>query len=147
MVEQRRACAAIAGAAIAIFFSLLAACGGDINLSTAPLPDVAGSYTLRQVNGLGLPSTISSDGASSVQITDGSVKLSADSTWQASTSFRITTPSGVALETQLGSGQWSFNGDSIRFDGSGAVVGAARADTLWVIRRTGGEEGRYVYTR
>lgn len=137
----------MASAALASLLLLLASCGGDIVLAPVPRPDIAGSYTLRQVNGTVLPSTISSDAQSSVQITEGSVDLAPDSTWLSSTTFRITTPSGVAFETQDGSGQWSFTGDSIRFDISGAVMGAARSDTLWVIRRSSGAEDRYVYTR
>lgn len=147
MVEQRQSrLAALTSAAIAALLPLLAGCG-DIVLAPSPRPHIAGSYTLMQVNGSALPSTISSDGPSSVEITQGSVDLGSDSTWLSSTTFRITTPSGVALETQSGSGQWSFNGDSVRFDGTGTVVGAARSDTLWVLRRTGDAEARYVYTR
>jgi small ligand-binding sensory domain FIST len=123
----------------------IAACSAD--RIVRPDPNVAGSYTLQQVEGTSLPSVVSNDGASSVEITGGSLDLDSDSSWLGRTNFRITTPGGVAHETQVGTGRWSLAGDSLHFTDGGDVAGAVRGDSLWLVRRTNDVSTTYLYTR
>jgi hypothetical protein len=136
------------GPRVILLLTLALAIGGcSADRLVSPDRDVAGSYTLRQVEGSSLPSTVSNDGASSVEITGGSLDLDSDSSWLGRTNFRITTPGNVAHETQVGTGRWSQVGDSLHFTDGGNVVGAVRGDTLWLVRRTNDVPTTYLYTR
>lgn len=130
--------------AVATALLLLSACGGDGLLRPARV--IEGFYTLRQVDGHNLPRTVSNDGASRVDIVSGDVELD-EASWVGRTEFRITTPSGVSTDTQIGSGSWSLQGDSIRFDAFASVMGVVRGDSLRVIRRTNGTESVFLYLR
>lgn len=79
-------------AALAI---LLVACGGD--KTTGPAT-VAGSYTLRTVNGATLPATFYQDDVEKDQFFAGSIALAADNSWTGSLSVDATSiPSGASL--------------------------------------------------
>ena len=70
----------------ALVFTLVA-CGGD--KATGPQP-VTGSYTLRTVNGGSPPSVVYQDVQQKVEVTDGTIVLKADNTWQGTLGAHVT---------------------------------------------------------
>ena len=80
---------------LAALAMLLVACGGD--KATGPEP-VAGSYTLRTVNGAALPATYYQDDVEKDQFFAGTITLAADHSWTGSLSVDATAiPSGEVL--------------------------------------------------
>jgi hypothetical protein len=133
------------GSWVMAFVGVALGCSSD--LTFAPPGDFTGSYSMRSVDGATLPTAISSNGTAFVEIIGGTVDLDSDSTWLGRTNFRITTAGGVQHDTQADSGRWSLIGDSLRFNPAGTTMGRIHMDTLWLIRRTAGEETTYIYTR
>lgn len=74
------------GLLAALVFTLVA-CGGD--KATGP-QSVTGSYTLRTVNGGGLPGVVYQDTQQKFEVTDGTLVLAGDNTWQGTLGARIT---------------------------------------------------------
>jgi len=76
------------GALLLALLLPLAACGGD---GTGPDEDgVSGTYTLRTVNGNGLPFTLGDNGVQKVEVTGGRITLSEDLTYSEIRGYRTT---------------------------------------------------------
>jgi hypothetical protein len=81
----------------ATLLALLVACGGDKATGPNAPATVAGSYTLRTVNGNALPVILSQDAQQKAELLGGSVTLNSNNTWSGTLSVRVTDlTSGVA---------------------------------------------------
>jgi hypothetical protein len=110
----RLATTAMAAALVA----LAAACGSD---STGPSrANVTGSYALTAVNGASLPYTVPNTGEDVEIVNDGTITLSADSTYAASANGTLN-GSGSTLVTDAGT--YSVSGTQVTFT-STAIPGA-----------------------
>jgi hypothetical protein len=93
---------------------LLVACGGDS--ATGPAP-VTGSYSLRTVNGGGLPAVVYQDASEKDEIVSSSIALAADNSWSGSLTIRGTDlTNGVVfpdLTLPIG-GTYSLNSGTIK---------------------------------
>jgi hypothetical protein len=136
---RRLACAALILAA--------AACGSD--KSTAP-KRIEGTYTMQSIDGLGLPMTFYDDQASGgekVEVLSGSMTLSADGTFSAPWSLRITSDGTVYPYSETCTGTFTRSGNSItRNENNGPWCGGIY-DMDWDGDKTLVEEGLIVYTR
>jgi hypothetical protein len=107
---------------LAALAMLLVACGGD-NV-TGP-KSVAGSYTLRTVNGATLPATYYQDNTEKDQFFGGTITLAADHSWTGTLSVDATAiPSGASLfhgPVPI-HGTYSLNGNTVNLtDGENAL--------------------------
>ena len=111
--------------AIASLFAVLA-CGSD---STSPGNSVAGTYTLRTVNGANLPFTIFQFGSDKTEIISESVVLTEAGRFTQTGTLRVTT-SGIANTVPYSdAGSYTLNGtagtftfDSDGSSGTGTIV-------------------------
>jgi hypothetical protein len=106
------------GAAMAI-----AACGsgGDSSTAPPPLPTTpVGSYAISTVNGKGLPVAVASDtsGLYKLEITSGTMALTADGKYSVVTSSRQTIPGNVSLFVDSTGGTWVLSGANVLFTNS-----------------------------
>jgi hypothetical protein len=123
------------GLLAALVFTLVA-CGGD--KATGP-QSVAGSYTLRTVNGGNPPSTIYQDTQEKLEVTDGTVVLNANNTWQGTLGVRITNLSTSQVSNlpglPLSGGTYTLNGGTLTLDDPGdqlSFTGTVSNGTLTV---------------
>ena len=91
-------------------------------LSDATPVDLEGTFTLRTVNGTGLPYTISNAGGTKVELIEGSVSLYQGNTYSSSSKVRTTTngQATVANSTDAGSFTFEFNNLKLRSATGGA---------------------------
>ena len=101
----------------------LAACSGD---STGPdLDELAGEYILFTINGQSLPVIVDQFGNDIVEITQGSVSLESNGTFDDVTQLRITESGAVSTEVDVTQGTWEAVGTTVTFrptDGSGTYT-------------------------
>src|SRR5215217_5217277 len=83
-----------------------AACGGDSSTSPAST-SVAGTYTLRTVNGSALPFTLIQLGADKFEITADAVTLTEGGTWTESGTTRLTESGKVTTSSVSDAGTYS----------------------------------------
>lgn len=92
----------------------LAACGGD--KVTGP-QNVTGSYTLRTVNGANPPSAVYQDAQQKLELTDGTLVLTADNKWSGTLGLRLTDLSTGDHQDQPGipldGGTYTVSGSSL----------------------------------
>jgi hypothetical protein len=102
---------------LAVLVFTLVACGGD--KATAP-QSVAGSYTLRTVNGGNPPSSIYQDSQQKIELTDGTVVLNPNNTWQGTLGVRITDLGSGQVSNlpglQLKGGTYTLNGGTLTLE-------------------------------
>lgn len=111
----------------------LAACGGDS--ATGPSASIAGAYTLRTVNGGGLPFTLAQVGADKLELLNETVVLSEGGTFTQQGSFRITEAGVVSTEFYADAGAYTRSGTAVTFvfnsDGSSGT-GTVASGTITV---------------
>lgn len=92
----------------------LVACGGD--KATGP-QNISGSYTLQTVNGGSPPTVIYSDASQQLEVTDGTLVLSADHTWQGTLGGRYTDLTNGSVDhfenAPLAGGTYSLSGSTL----------------------------------
>jgi hypothetical protein len=105
--------------AVVMGFSL-GACH-DTAASTGPDAAV-GVYTLQTIDGQPLPAIVDQVGNDIAEVTQGSVTLDGDMTFDDVTVLRITQAGVVSNETQAAAGTWTLSGRTLELnpsDGSG----------------------------
>jgi hypothetical protein len=109
----------------------LAACGSDSSTNAGPV-SVAGTYTLRTVNGAPLPYTWLQIGADKLEITADAVTLTEGGTWTESWTERSTESGKVTTSTSTDAGTYTLAGTVITLvsQESGTVVGSLNGGTL-----------------
>ena len=100
----------------AIFLAAFVACGGDS--STNPSASIAGTYTLRTVNGSALPFTVYSDVTTKIEVTDDAITLNDGGTFTESGHTRTTTNGRVTTESIVDAGTYVRNGTAITLKGA-----------------------------
>ena len=108
---RKRSSRAAAAAGAALSAALLAACGGGSD-ATAPQQQLPGVYTLRTVNGSGLPYTFAgSDG--SFTISADAYTFNADGTYAEHGTETVVGSGTSTTRTLSDSGRWTLNGSAI----------------------------------
>lgn len=106
-----------------LFVSMLAGCG---DTSTGPNESVAGSYSLRTINGLELPFVIFEEPGYKEEFLDETITIQDNGTFQQQGRFRYTTDGVVSIESYTDAGTYSRTGTSVTFrftsDGSSATA-------------------------
>jgi len=74
-----------------------------------------GTYTLVTIDGQPLPVVVDQSGADMLEITQGTVVLDADRTFDDSTVLRTTLAGVVSTETDAASGNWTLSGRTVAF--------------------------------
>ncbi len=118
---------------LAVLPNVVACSGGD---STAPTQtSVAGTWTLRTINGSGLPFTVVQVGADKVEITSDVLTVASGGAFTQLTTVRITEGGRVTTETIPDAGNYGLNGTAVSFtfnsDGS-TGTGTLSGSTLTV---------------
>lgn len=105
---------AIAASAALILAASAVACGGG-DKATSPNAAIAGSYTLRTVNGANLPTIVFQSATLKQEILAGNVTLVGDGTWSGTLTSRETAlPGGTPLSFTLpASGSYVTDNGSI----------------------------------
>ena len=103
----------------------LAACASDSSTNTGPA-SVAGTYTLRTINGSPLPYTLFDFGGDKYEITAGAITLGAGGTWTQSGADRMTEGASVVTSTFTATGTYTLAGNVITLvsPGTGIVTGS-----------------------
>ena len=118
------------------------ACGGD---STAP-ETIEGTYTLQTIDGQALPAIVDQDETEKNEITAGSIKLGAGTTFTITLTLRTTIGSEVVTITDGTTGTWTRSGSTVTMRTTDGVVIPARLSAnaltvgeddgfVWVFRR------------
>ena len=107
----------------------VASCGSDS--ATAPIStSIAGSYTLRTINGAPLPFIVLQVGADKVEVLNETVVVAEGGTFMQQGSLRVTEGGVVSTESYAETGTYTRNGTAITFvnsdgsSGTGTVNGA-----------------------
>ena len=100
--------------ALALTAVVLAAsgCGGDS--STAP-QTLAGTYTLRTVNGTAVPATFTEAGGS-LRINSGNIVINSGSTFSRTANYTTTVSGQSNTTNSVCTGTYTQNGNSVSFD-------------------------------
>ena len=109
----------------------LTACGSDSATNAGPA-SVAGTYTLRTVNGSPLPYTVFQIDNDKYEITGGAVTLKEGGTWTQSAADRMTEGLSVVTSTFTATGTYTLSGSSITLvsPGTGIISGSVDSGTL-----------------
>ena len=112
-------------ALVAALLLVGAACGGDT--AAGPDENIAGSYTLRTINGQNLPYTTVSGGVNSAEVLSSSLSLNSDGTFREERSVRRT-HAGVAItEAEMKFGTYTSTNAGVTFSATtGALVSGTR---------------------
>lgn len=96
---------------------LSTACISDTTVASISNAELAGSYTLRTVNGGVLPAVIQTAIGTlpKIEILSDSITVLADGTWSGVESFRITTGTTVETQTVSSGGTYTVNGSLVTF--------------------------------
>lgn len=103
----------------AVVILTLGACSDTTGSGNAD--DLDGVYTLRTIDGQLLPVIVDEQGEDIAEVTQGSVTIHPDLTFDDVTVLRITEAGVVTTETETAAGTWSLLGRTVQFtpnDGS-----------------------------
>jgi hypothetical protein len=118
----------------ALLLAMLVACGGD--KATGP-EAIAGTYTLRTVNGASVPAVVFQDSQEKDELTGGSISLNADKTWSGTLTAKVTdlTTGASGTFAAPANGTYTSNGGTITLtdsqDGS-QLTGTVGGGTLTI---------------
>jgi hypothetical protein len=138
-----KAFAALAGLAL-----ILTACGGSDSPTTPIITNasLAGTYTLKTVNGSPLPAVIQAGTAevSKIEILSDVVTLTVDGKWNGVEQFRLTTGATVEMQTVNSSGTYTVSGTNVTFKDNldGSLADAAVSGNTFTLN-----DGSYVYSK
>jgi hypothetical protein len=109
----------------------LAACGKDSVLGVGGSGSVAGSYTLRTINGNNLPFTVEQIGDDKTEVLSETMVLG-DSTFSLSGSARVTAAGVTTTEPYANDGTFTQNGSSVilTFSSGARESGTVSSGTL-----------------
>ena len=110
-----------------------AACGDS---STGISGSVAGTYTLRSINGTVLPYTVLSSGTTKIEVIDDVITLNTNGTYTETGHTRTTTNGSASTDTGTDTGTYTTAGTSITLRSSGdgtTTVGTVNAGTLTIV--------------
>jgi len=111
--------------AFALATTVAIACGGD---STGPNASPVGRFQLSTFNGKALPTTVFQDTGFLDVLTAGSLVLSGDGTYLATTNVDETIEGHLSTYVDTGSGKWTQAGAVMMFVGPDSVRQAASWD-------------------
>ncbi|HYD53638.1 MAG TPA: hypothetical protein VEA99_13465 [Gemmatimonadaceae bacterium] len=102
--------------AVLVVGSLLAGCGGDDGSPTEPTSgSIAGTYTLRTVNGNNLPFTILQVGADKIELMNETITVAEGGSFTQQGTVRLTESGTVTTESYADAGSYTRNGTSVTF--------------------------------
>ena len=88
----------------AVAIAATAACGKDKPILLPP--SIAGSYSLRAINGSAVPFTIVDDIMGKAEVTEGVVTLATDKSWTGRVTVRLTVDGRVTTSSATGHGSY-----------------------------------------
>jgi hypothetical protein len=89
-------------------------CGSDTSMAPVTMASVAGTYNLTTYHGLALPALVQAANPK-VEVLNDQVIVSANGSWSASGTFRITDASGIRTQIETGSGTYTLTGSTAMF--------------------------------
>ena len=107
----------------AVVLFALAACGGSEGPTNPASASLAGSYTLRTVNGNHLPYTLQS-GTNSLTITADVLTVADGGTWSESGSYQQTVNGQTSSQTFSDGGSWDRSGPTVTFTSTNSNTAA-----------------------
>lgn len=117
----------------ATVIAVAAACGGgDGNGGITEVASVAGTYSLKTVNGAPLPFVFLDESGYKLEITASGYTLSSAGTFSVTATFRETENGVVTTATETSTGTYSVNGSTVTFidtDGE-TLAGTISGNTL-----------------
>lgn len=115
----------------AALIAVAGACGGDGNGIT-DVASVAGTYSLKTVNGAPLPFVFFDEGGYKLEVTAASYTLSSAGTFSNTATIRETENGAVFTSTETITGTYTVSGASVTFIGSDgeSVTGSISGNTL-----------------
>lgn len=104
---------------------LLAACGSDS--STAPQQSIAGTWTLRTINGTSLPYIITQSGADKAELMSDAFTISGTGSFTQTSVIRYTTNGVATTQSSAEAGSYTINGTAVtlHFNSDGSTVTAS----------------------
>jgi hypothetical protein len=119
---------------LAVFFALLAlACGSDS--STTPGGTIAGTWSLKTINGTSLPFIVAQTGADKLEIVSDVYVISGTGSFTETTTLRATTNGVATTQSVADAGSYTLNGTAItvRYNSDGSsVTGSWSGNTITV---------------
>ena len=100
--------------------AITVACGGD-GITDPASVSLAGTYSLKTVNGSPLPFTVS-DATGSATLTSDVMTVADAGTWTEHYTFRLTVNGTTTNESGDTSGTWSRSGTSVTFKADGGTA-------------------------
>ena len=129
---------------LALIALAVLACGGD---STAPTnASVAGTWSLRSINGSALPFVVFQDATSKEELTSDVFTFTSSGTFTEHTTIRETLSSQVTTTDQTDDGTYTLNGTAItvHFNSDGSnMTGSVSGNTITVTDSGSGLVGVY----
>ena len=99
---------------IIVALATVGACGGDSVTSTTASASLAGTYTLRTINGTALPFVLQS-GTNSVTVTADAITVADGGTWSEAGAYRQTVNGQTTSQVISDGGTWTRAGASVAF--------------------------------
>jgi hypothetical protein len=133
-------------------FAALAVSGASCSDSTGPGDSLAGTYTLRSINGVNPPVLIYQDATVSSEVVSGQILLDAAGNYQGTIRYRDTyTGSQPQLSDDLTTGYWSLSGNQIALTDNNfpndPFIGVVSGNTITLTDNTGGSSFTLVYSK
>lgn len=113
--------------------ALAAACGSDS--ATNVQASIAGTYSLRTINGTPMPFILAQTGANKTEVTDDAITLNNGGTWTESGHYRTTTNGVATTSSVVDAGTYTLNGTAITLTSAntGVASGTVSGSTLTVV--------------
>lgn len=92
-----------------------ASCADMVSPDEAADRAVVGVYSIATVNGSALPITLGVDDTASVDLLSGTITLRTDKSFTDIINVKLTTPSGVTLESDTARGNYARQADTLKF--------------------------------
>jgi hypothetical protein len=130
---------------LVLVMGAVTACGGDSVTSTTGSASLAGTYTLRTINGTALPFVLQS-GTNSITVTADAITVADGGTWSESGAYRQTINGQTTSQVISDGGTWTRAGASVAFS-SRATTGYSGTFTGSGFSLTDNSGAAFVFTR
>ena len=134
--------------ALTVAFGLGATSCSD---STGPGSNLAGTYTLRSVNGVTPPVTLYQSGSERLEVLGGEIRLDANGNYQGITTYRETSGAFQDVYDDTIVGYWSLSGNQISLSDADfpndPYIGTINGNSITLSDFSGGVTITQVFTR
>ena len=131
-------------AAIVLAFAVFAACVSPEDSTSPVTTDIAGSYSLKSINGQELPFLLGVNGSDTLTLVDDVYTLTGDSRFSEIFHTRRVQSGVIAIVAGADSGTFTRSGQSLRMIGlNGTFTATIKSDTL----QLDGQNTTFVYRK